>query len=165
FTVQNAALGQSLIITEVLPDGWKLTDATCLRDGATVGSLVDDSYTIPGASVVSGALFECDFTNEATADLTIRKTNTPADGPDDLDGDVLLSGERTTYELLVGNEGPAAVSDAKLADLAQPHLSDCQLEAPACTVTSGTATCPTVGAAAGQLSIANLQDPDPITGG
>lgn len=75
FTVLNASLGQPLTITESsLPAGWNLSAAACRRNGTAVGALSGTTYTIPGGSVVTGALFECDFTNTLAPQLTLAKT-------------------------------------------------------------------------------------------
>ncbi len=90
------------------------------------------------------------------SDLSISKTNTPASGPSDQAADTLASGTSTTYDIVVRNNGPAAADNATLRDPAPAGLTACTLGVPACTA-SGGATCPTTGAAAGQLSVANLQ--------
>lgn len=109
-------------------------------------------------SPAAGDDLDCLITNTPGAvDLWIRKTNTPAQGMDDLAGDTLLSGAQTTYDIVVGNNGPAAASNVVLRDPVPSGLNNCQLATPACAVTGGTATCPTVGTGAGQLSVANLQ--------
>lgn len=82
------------------------------------------------------------------ADLSITKTNNATS---------VTSGTVTTYDIVVSNAGPDAISNANLTDPVPTNLINCALGAPACAVSSGTATCPTVGAGAGQLSIANLQ--------
>lgn len=75
FTVLNASLGQPLTIAESsLPANWSLSAATCRRNGTAVGALSGTTYTIPGGSVVTGALFECDFTNTLAPQLTLAKT-------------------------------------------------------------------------------------------
>lgn len=60
----------------------------------------------------------CSFVNtrRPLADLTIRKTNTPAAGADDVAGDTLVRGASTTYTIVVGNNGPDAVTGAILRD-------------------------------------------------
>src|SRR5690606_21340191 len=95
------------------------------------------------------------------ADLWITKTNTPAAGPSDQADDVLLGGAQTTYQIVVGNEGPFSVADAVLKDPPGDNLTSCELASPACTA-GGTATCPVVGTGPGELSIDNLQGPDGV---
>ena len=63
-------------ITETVPDGWSLTDASC--------SGVDESEITDGVSfaVVAGDDIECTFTNVQDATLTIKKVTAPADAGD-----------------------------------------------------------------------------------
>lgn len=67
---------------------------------------------------VAGDDLSCSFVNtrRPLADLTIRKTNTPAAGADDAAGDTLVRGASTTYTIVVGNNGPDAVTGAILRD-------------------------------------------------
>lgn len=90
------------------------------------------------------------------ADLQITKTNTPEAGTIDQTDDAVLSGTQTTYAIVVRNNGPAELTNTVLRDTPEAGLSSCVLESPACEA-SGAATCPAVGVAAGQLSMANLQ--------
>jgi uncharacterized repeat protein (TIGR01451 family) len=90
----------------------------------------------------------CTITNTAPmADLSVTKTN---------HADSVVKGSQVTYDITVHNDGPDAANDAVLTDPAPTRLQDCALATPACTA-SGGASCPAVGSAAGQLSIANLQ--------
>lgn len=100
---------------------------------------------VPGGTANNTATAAVD---PVCADLSIAKTNNATS---------VTSGTITTYDIVVSNAGPDAVTNAILTDPAPTNLSNCALGAPACAVSGGTATCPTVGAAAGQLSIANLQ--------
>jgi uncharacterized repeat protein (TIGR01451 family) len=85
-----------------------------------------------------------------SANLAITKTNASSS---------LLAGQTTSYTITVANLAGFDVANAVLTDPATTGL-DCTVGAPpSCTVTPSPAggTCPTAGAAAGQLSIANLQ--------
>lgn len=135
FTVETAALGRSLTINEAnLPTGWRLTGATCRVDGTAVGSLTDTTYTIPGASVVTGALFECDFTNALRqTDIQVVKTASP---------NPVVSSDVVTYQIVVTNNGPLAADGAVLTDVAGPG-QDCTMPSTTATCTaSGGASCP-----------------------
>ena len=135
FTVETAALGQSLTINEAnLPTGWGLTGATCRVDGNAVGSLTDNTYTIPGASVVTGALFECDFTNALRqTDIQVVKTASP---------NPVVSSDVVTYQIVVTNNGPLAADGAVLTDVAGVG-QDCTMPSTTATCTAtGGATCP-----------------------
>lgn len=90
------------------------------------------------------------------ADLQITKTNTPAAGPNDQASDTVTSGATTTYDIVVSNVGPSPASNAVLRDPAPTNLGSCTLGVPPCAA-SGGAVCPSIGAGAGQLSVANLQ--------
>lgn len=141
FTV--AAVGTAVTITEsALPSGWTLGDASCAIAGQPVGSRSGSSYEIPAANVVEGAEIACTFRNRRRlADLSISKTNTPATGPDDPSGDVLLRGARTTYTVVVRNEGPDAADRALARDQPMAGLTACAVTCPAAGL-SGGATCP-----------------------
>lgn len=108
---------------------------------------------------LAGDDLTCTFTNVPAPDLSITKTNTPELGANDQPDDLLLSGNTATYVIVARNNGLSEVADAVVRDVPATGLRDCRLASPACQVTSGTATCPAVGAGAGQLSIENLQDP------
>lgn len=98
-----------------------------------------------------------DTNTQRSADLAIAKTNTPGNGPVDAPDDVVIAGV-TTYDIVVSNAGPDTVVDAIVRDPVSANPNGCVLGAPACVITTGTATCPTVGAGSGQLSVANLQN-------
>lgn len=135
FTVETAALGRSLTINEAnLPTGWRLTGATCRVDGTAVGSLTDTTYTIPGASVVTGALFECDFTNALRqTDIQVVKTASP---------NPVVSSDVVTYQIVVTNNGPLAADGAVLTDVAGVG-QDCATPSTTATCSAtGGATCP-----------------------
>ncbi len=130
-----------------------LTGARTLVSAGPMGSNTDGA-NCPAAEIT----FE--------ADLWVTKTNTPAAGPSDQADDVLLSGTQTTYQIVVGNDGPFPVDGALLKDAPGAGLTDCALTPPVCTA-SGTATCPAAGTGPGELSIDNLQGdgvPIPLLG-
>ena len=85
-----------------------------------------------------------------SANLAITKTNT-------LNG--VVAGQTTSYTITVANLGGFDVANAVLRDPAAAGLDCSAPPAPTCIVTPSPAggTCPTAGAAAGQLSVANLQ--------
>ncbi|QWP75615.1 hypothetical protein J5226_18655 [Lysobacter sp. K5869] len=57
-----------------LPANFVLTDAACVNNGSTVGSLTGTTYTIPAGSVTAGADFVCTFTNTRSTTLQLAKT-------------------------------------------------------------------------------------------
>ena len=131
--------------------------------GVADGTVIDNQGTVDYVSQTlnepkSGPTPVASVTVANVADLSIAKTNTPGQGPDDLADDTVTSGSATTYDLVVSNSGPMAVTNALLRDPAPTGLTACTLGAPPCAVSAGTATCPTVGSGPGQLSIANLQN-------
>lgn len=98
----------------------------------------------PGAAVNDGA--NCPTANITfPADLTVTKTNTPAQGPNDLTDDSYLLGETRTYTLVVTNNGPFGVQNATVSDPV-PAGIDASTVSWNCTSTSGGAVC---GAATG----------------
>jgi uncharacterized repeat protein (TIGR01451 family) len=127
-----------------------------LPSGATS---IDNAVAVNGEATVDCAApgNDCEESTplSVVADLWITKTNTPAEGPVDGNDDVVLSGSTTTYEITVGNNGPATLVGAILTDVTE-NLSSCVLAVPACEAVGGTATCPAVGSGAGELSVSNL---------
>lgn len=129
------------------------------------GQTPSGSGTSIGITPVSADDLTCTFSNALRlANLSVTKTNTPAAGPSDEVGDVVISGSQTTYAIVVRNNGPEPVAGAILRDTPEAGLSACALATQACEVTGGTATCPTVGAGTGQLSMTNLQATPPAGG-
>ena len=132
-----------------------ITTDTDIPAGSTLGT----PNAVP-ANITAGSNGTVNFGfDRATSDLSITKTNTPGvNGEVDQAGDTVTSGTTTTYNIVVSNAGPDAASNAILRDPPPTNLTGCVLVAgQECAVTSGTATCPVLGAGAGQLSIANLQ--------
>ncbi|HYG83255.1 MAG TPA: GEVED domain-containing protein [Verrucomicrobiae bacterium] len=101
---------QDVVITESsLPSSWKLASFTCTNlAGSTVGSLAGNAYTIPSAALIASPSFSCTATNAPReVDLAINKD----------DGSATYSaGANTTYEIVVTNNGPDAVSNAVIVD-------------------------------------------------
>ena len=66
----------------------------------------------------------CTYTNTLrTTDLSITKTNTPANGPSDQAGDTVVAGANTTYRLVVTNNAAADVTGAVVRDTPQAGLN------------------------------------------
>jgi uncharacterized repeat protein (TIGR01451 family) len=107
--------------------------------GTTTVVLLPDPSTANNTSTATATVIR-------SASLQITKT----DGVG-----TVTAGATTTYTLTVANLGPYTVANSVLTDPVTPGLS-C-VAAPTCVVAAGTATCPVVGAGAGQLSVANLQ--------
>jgi uncharacterized repeat protein (TIGR01451 family) len=79
-----------------------------------------------------------------SAQLSISKTNGVTE---------LVAGQTTSYILEVNNAGPSGVLQATLRDVPSAGLV---CTSASCSVVIGTATCPALGLAPGELSIANL---------
>lgn len=131
-------------ITEALPAtpaGWSLVAAstTCTNAaGATIGSLnaATRVYTVPGGTTLAGQTFPgaqitCTFTNlPPRSEVQVNKTVMPSP---------VVSGQVATYSIVVRNNGPQAVSNVGLADVAGAGQN--------CSVPSTTATCTATGGA------------------
>ncbi len=115
--------------------------------GAVVTDLSDNGSNADPASNngTGGTNDPTPVTVALTPSISVAKTNSVT---------ALTSGSNTTYTITVRNAGPSGVPDVRLQDAVSAGLGSCAIGA--CTVTSGTATCPAVGSGAGQLSIANL---------
>ncbi|MBS0200219.1 MAG: DUF11 domain-containing protein [Proteobacteria bacterium] len=125
-TCSNAAAGS----TTVLPSG----------SGSASG--IEQAWS--GIALAAGDDISCTITNAPNAtDLSITKT----DGVT-----TTTAGAQTTYTIVAANGGPAAAVNALVKDSPDPaHLTACQVSTQ-CSVTAGTATCPT----AANLTMANL---------
>ena len=136
--------GQNVTITEASAAalGWVLRSASCRSiAGTEVGTLSGNTYTIPAAAVVNGAVFECDFVNEKNvADLYITKTNGAAS---------VVAGVAYAYTIEIGNKGPHAADGAVLRDPAVSGMSCVNPVQCAATNTS----CPAVDVAALQAGL------------
>ncbi len=161
----DVVAGTTYTITEAFATGVPADYTKTLTCTGNTGTGAALSYT---ANALSGTLtvgstasnIMCTFTNARTiADLSITKTNTPGvNGDVDQVDDALLSGQQTTYDIVVRHNGGATVTNAVLRDPVPEGLNACALEMPTPCATTGAATCPVVGSGGGQLSIANLQD-------
>lgn len=146
FTV--ADFNAAVSITESsLPANWALAGATCTdASGTAVGSfdLTTRRYTLPGAAVVVGAAFTCNFTNGRTdTDLSITKD----------DGSTIYTpGNDVTYTIVATNNGPAAVTGAQISDALPSGITNASWN---CGAQTGGGTC---GAASGVGGINTTAD-------
>jgi uncharacterized repeat protein (TIGR01451 family) len=123
----------------------RITATTALT--AVVISDQSDDGSNPDPTSTNGAGGTNDptpLTVSQSAFLGINKSNASA---------TLPAGASTTYQITVFNNGPSGAINAVLKDAPSSGLVCTAID---CTVTSGTATCPTVGAGAGLLSIGNV---------
>lgn len=104
-------------------------------------TLISDS---PASNVNDGASCPTALITFA-ADLAVTKTNTPAQGPNDLPTDPYVPGEVRTYSIVVTNLGPFGMQNASVSD-PLPAGVDALTASWACATTSGGAVC---GAASG----------------
>ncbi|WP_408952307.1 DUF6923 family protein [Lysobacter sp. Hz 25] len=81
----------------------------------------------------------------ACADLAITKTNNQT---------IYGAGQSFSYVLVASNAGPASVTNAVFTD---PAIANFAVASVTCASPVGGAVCPSVGAAPGQLSVANMQ--------
>lgn len=158
-TGANATTGGTLSPTQSTSVRFRVQVDADVADGTRIDNQGNVNYVSETLGEnKSGPTPVASVTVSSTADLSITKTNTPASGPNDQANDAVVSGTTTSYDLVVSNAGSQAVTNAKLRDPAPTGLAACVLGTPPCAAGSGTATCPTVGGGAGQLSIANLQN-------
>jgi uncharacterized repeat protein (TIGR01451 family) len=109
-------------------NGQTLTNtATVTHASQTLG----DAFTRSGVASSS-------VTVVARADLSITKTNTPANGPDDLPDDALSSGGSAAYRIVVTNNGPSVAHGAVVTD---PPPANLVCATATCTAAGG-AACP-----------------------
>ncbi|MET4730517.1 hypothetical protein ABIE09_004336 [Lysobacter enzymogenes] len=99
----------------------------------------------------------CTYTNTLrTTDLSITKTNTPANGPSDQAGDTVVAGANTTYRLVVTNNAAADVTGAVVRDTPQAGLNCPAGNAVTCSGAACPGTAITVGDLANGVSLGLL---------
>lgn len=149
----TAASTATTITESTSPSTYRVTDITCTGLGAggtATPDLANRSVALDTAATAAGSDIVCTFTNTLQqADLQVVKTASP---------NPVVSGDVVTYTLVVTNNGPNAVTNAVLSDVASSGQT-CTVAA-TCTPTGG-ATCPspTVPAATllgGGMTIPNL---------
>ncbi|WP_408950764.1 beta strand repeat-containing protein [Lysobacter sp. Hz 25] len=151
-SLDPAAAGTPYTLSETAAAGTDLNNytATYACSNALVGGQTPSgsggSFSL---TPVAGDDLTCTLTNtrKPLADLTISKTNTMANGPDDQANDTLTPGAATTYTLVVTNRGPDAVTGAVLRD---PSASRVRLSCPGPATCAG-AACPSATLTTAQL--------------
>ncbi len=104
-------IGDSLAVTEAVPQGWLFRSASCaLQDGTPTGTL--DTNGVAGITIQSGLTTTCTFTNEAEAPaLSLTKSASPASYDH--------VGQQIDYTYVLTNsgnvtlDGPFTISDDK----------------------------------------------------
>ncbi len=67
--------GSDYDLSEIVPSGWSLTDATCLIEGSTTPTGTWSGTTVTDFSIQTGLTTTCTFTNNAPVDVTVTKTD------------------------------------------------------------------------------------------
>lgn len=112
----------------------------------------------PSATVNDGA--HCPTANIIfPTDVSVTKTNTPAQGPNDLTGDTYVPGETRVYTVVVTNNGQFGAQNVTVSDPV-PSGIDASTISWTCTSTSGGAVC---GAASGTGALNDTGLDLPIT--
>lgn len=161
-TINPATVGSAYTLSESAAAGANLanysTTYSCTnastRPGAQAPSGSAASFTV---TPVAEDDLTCSFLNTRSplADLSITKTNTPADGVSDRTDDTVMSGAPTTYSLRIVNAGPDAVANAVVRDVPGAGLTCPGSATVGCSATSspaGATVCP----AAAALTTAQL---------
>lgn len=140
FPVSNHA--QQITLGEAqVPASFTLTGVTCVdqRSQAVNVTLFGGALVIQAGNYGANQLITCTFNNTFNADLSITKTNTPAQGPVDQSGDTVVSASPTTYTVVVRNDGPGAAGGAVLRD---PVPTGVSCSTVTCGSATGGAACP-----------------------
>jgi uncharacterized repeat protein (TIGR01451 family) len=155
WVIPNLAVNttQTLTIVATVANGGSTTNTLTIVNTANIaGSNVAGTTTvIPLTDPVPGNNQDTATVSvSVSANLSISKTNGVT---------ALQAGSTTTYTITVSNISPGFnVANAIVRDPVAPGLQ-CTLP-PTCSIVPAAAgTCPTAGAGAGQLSVANLQSP------
>ncbi|MEJ2791547.1 MULTISPECIES: hypothetical protein [unclassified Pseudoxanthomonas] len=123
------ATSTATTITEsASPATYRVTDITCTGLGAT-GTATPDlaarTVALDAAATAPGSDIVCTFTNTLQqTDIQVVKTASP---------DPVVTGDVVSYQIVVSNNGPQAVTDVLLTDVAGAGQD--------CTTPSTTATC------------------------
>ncbi|WP_162277347.1 DUF11 domain-containing protein [Rhodoferax koreensis] len=112
-----------------------VTTITSVQMTYTAGSAADDFF------FTGPAIYGC----PAPADLSVTKTNTPAQGPSDLANDTYVPGETRSYSIVVRNGGPFGAQNVTVSDPVPAGISAGTVSW-TCAATSGGSVC---GAASG----------------
>ena len=133
---------QAITIGETqVPASFTLAGASCVDQGgaAVTSTLVGGALSIASASYGANQAITCTFNNTLNAELSVTKTNTPAQGDTDQPADQVVSGAPTTYSIVVRNNGPGAAAGAVLRD---PVPAGVTCSTVSCGAASGGAACP-----------------------
>ncbi|MGO1072009.1 CshA/CshB family fibrillar adhesin-related protein [Lysobacter sp. CA199] len=141
--LQTIPMGSAVTLSETAGTATNLAaytpSLTCTnRVGATVigpVAVTSQSYTFNSASTsgatsntpataanISDTELTCVFTNSLNTNLSITKTNTPANGPSDQPNDNVARGS-TTYQLIVTNHGLMPVTEALVREAPQAGIT------------------------------------------
>ena len=142
-----ANLQAGTVVVPTLPSGSSISFSVTVNVTATSGSVANTFTATPpvGTTDPTPATATDTDTVNPIADLVVTKTDGVAS---------VSAGGTTTYTLTLTNNGPSAANNATISDAAAAGLTKTGIGA--CTPAGG-AVCPTVGAGAGQMNIANLQ--------
>ena len=154
------AAATATTITETAPPaGFTLVSIACTGLGTggtatpTINGTAGGSVALNAAATVATANIACTFTNRRLlSDLTITKTNTPANGVSDQAADTVVSGATTTYQLIVTNAGTDAATGATISDTPGAGITCPAANPVTCTSTATPSACPT-----GALTVGGLQ--------
>ncbi|QWP75616.1 hypothetical protein J5226_18665 [Lysobacter sp. K5869] len=149
----DVLVGETVRLAETL-----VASNSGLYDSALTCTGAADTDPADGLTIAAGdGVIVCTFTNtQRTTDLSITKTNTPANGASDQTADTVVGGTDTTYSVVVTNHAATAVIGAVVRDTPQAGL-DCSA---ANAVTCAGAACPpgaiTVGDLANGVTLGQL---------
>lgn len=132
---------------------WSCTNASQIS-----GAQTPSGATLPfNVTLAAGDDLTCTISNTRNnkGDLSIAKTNTIANGPNDQAGDTLLPNTTTTYVITITNNGPDDVTGAQVHDPAPSAPLSCPAVAPV--------TCMGGGCPAGPISLSSLQTSPGLT--
>ena len=142
-----ANLEAGSVVVPTLPNGGSISFTVTATVTATSGTVANIfTATPPGGTTdpTPATVTDTDTVNPI-ADLTVTKSDGVAS---------VNAGAATTYTLTLTNNGPSAANGATVSDAVAAGLTKTAIGA---CVAAGGAVCPTVGAGAGQMNLANLE--------
>ena len=146
---QIVALG-TIVDDTAAADVWRIYQTTFLASQSTATLAINNTVGTTGGerrgmfALAQPTLRLC----SPLVNLTITKSNAVS---------TLTAGSTTSYTVTIANLGPSAADGSVLTDNTSATGLTCTTVS--CTATAGGAVCPTVGGAAGQLSIGNIMSP------
>ncbi len=154
-------------VTEAVPAGWQLDNASCtLQDGSPTGSL--SGSAVGGITIQSGKVTTCTFKN--SLQIPHIKVVKSLDRYTDADGSgTITRGDTLFYKFVVTNDGQATLNPVSVTDALFPLGISCPgvaslapIVSMTCTTTSGHVVTPAEADAGAVINTVNVSGTPPV---